>query len=527
MAAGAPRARLGRLRRRRRLRARGKRARHAADAPRGHGGSQSRCGHRQRAPAGTRRRDVDRSLPHRRWRLDQQRSGSNRPRRQRDAIRPDGFALGERCSSQRADGAGNARVHVCRRRARASLRVRHRDGVRPVIARPASLSASIPPGLIRFAPAQRHPSVNGSASAERGPPAGAAVPGDECRRPRRMRRHVPGTPSPAPAEPDPASVMHRRVTPRRRIDPGVAPAADARPVAVAVGSPAGRDVRGEPDVSVIGIALPAAVMIELRVSHHVRRDVLHGSAAFVIAIAVAAPCVEGVTLDCVAHVSAGGFGAGEKHRLTRQRLLNATRKRNLRFAFAHRYRRHRAIGRDVDTVEPDPRQLDLRIGCVDAYRFAGTDRAHAHDDPALGDEQRELPLVEARDVEIGVAAEPELTAAVIDFGAPFAAHPQVVARRDRIVEPDGDPFVRAILGCEKDVAGNSAIRPTRIGKSSSDCASAGIAATKSSVAKPASRSHRRMRSESAVLWATERKPLRNLLVCSKTAGARLRLTFAY
>ena len=83
----------------------------------------------------------------------------------------------------------------------------------------------------------------------------------------------------------------------------------------------------------------------------------------------------------------------------------------------------------------------------------GTECAHAHDEPALRDEQRELPLVQPRHVEIGVAAEPELAAAVIDFGTPVAAHPEVVTRRDRIIEPDGNPFVCAIFRREKDVAG--------------------------------------------------------------------------
>jgi len=55
------------------------------------------------------------------------------------------------------------------------------------------------------------------------------------------------------------------------------------------------------------------------------------------------------------------------------------------------------------------------------------------DGAALRDEQRQLAIVETRDVDIGIAGQAELACAEIDFGAAVARHPQVVAARDRIL----------------------------------------------------------------------------------------------
>ena len=48
-------------------------------------------------------------------------------------------------------------------------------------------------------------------------------------------------------------------------------------------------------------------------------------------------------------------------------------------------------------------------------------------------------------MEARVAREPELAAAVIDFGATRAVDPQVVALRNRIVEADLRPFAGVVI----------------------------------------------------------------------------------
>ncbi len=338
------------------------------------------------------------------------------------------------------------------RRPASPLGIRHRNRIRAVVARPAALATSTPPRVKRFAPAERNPAVHRSAIAERRAPAGASHPRDHRRRPRGMRRHASRAPAPAPAEPDPASVMRRGIAPRRRVDPRVAPTADARPVAVAVRRPARHHFGREPDVAVVGIALPRAVMIEIGIADHFRRHVAGRRAAFVVAIAIRAPRVERIARHRIAHIGELGLRADQDHRLSGQCLLDAAGECDLRLAFAHRHRRRRAIRRHVDAVEARPHQPDLRVRRVDARAVTRGLRTHAHEEPPLCDEKHDLAIVEARHVDVRVAAHAELPAAVIDLGATVAADPQVVAGRDGIVEADRRPLVGTVLGREKDVA---------------------------------------------------------------------------
>jgi hypothetical protein len=89
-----------------------------------------------------------------------------------------------------------------------------------------------------------------------------------------------------------------------------------------------------------------------------------------------------------------------------------------RLALAHRHHGLLAIGRNFNPVEAKPRQRYLRVRCVHPRCIAGLEEAHAHDQPAVRDEQRELAIVEPRDMQAGVAPQPELSAAVIDLDAP-------------------------------------------------------------------------------------------------------------
>ena len=104
----------------------------------------------------------------------------------------------------------------------------------------------------------------------------------------------------------------------------------------------------------------------------------------------------------------------------------------------------RGSGDDVDAIQAGPQQVDLRVRRVDARGLAGVEHAHAHDDMALRDEQRELAVVQPRDVQVRVATETELAAAVVDLGAAVRAGPQVVAGGDRIVLADAGPLVGAV-----------------------------------------------------------------------------------
>jgi CBS-domain-containing membrane protein len=107
--------------------------------------------------------------------------------------------------------------------------------------------------------------------------------------------------------------------------------------------------------------------------------------------------------------------------------LRTRRESDQAFSLAYADRSAPAVRAYVDPIEARTRQRDLCIRRIDARHVVGVEHADADDQAALRDEQRELPVVESRHVEVGVAGEAELTAAVVHFGATIARHPNVVA----------------------------------------------------------------------------------------------------
>ena len=77
----------------------------------------------------------------------------------------------------------------------------------------------------------------------------------------------------------------------------------------------------------------------------------------------------------------------------------------------------RPIGRNVDAVEARPGQCDLAVRRVDARDIVNIEYAYTNDEASARDEERELAVVEPRNVQVGVAGNAELATAVINFGA--------------------------------------------------------------------------------------------------------------
>ena len=393
-------------------------------------------------------------LSNRQW-LDRRRNAQRRRRRRpthRHAVARHRAGPGERRTRHRGDRARHAQICVdCGWPARTLGDV---DGIRAVVANPAVVRAAAPPRQIRLAPGERHPAIDGRAVARRQRPAAAAVPGDQRRRPFRSHDVLPGAPTPAAAFVHPATVMRRRVAPRRVVDPGVAEAAHPGPVAETVRRPIGESDRRIPDRTIRGGGLPRAVTVEIRVADHLRGDVARRASALVVAIAARAPRIERIDAAAVCDFGVRGSHAGHRDALSRQRLLFAARERDRCLAFAHDERRRLGVGIDVDSIESCAQQPQLRVRRVDVGDVvAGIERAHANDETALRNEQRELAIVEPRHVHAGAAGDSELTAAVVDLGATVRRHPEIVAARDGLIEADRRPIVCLVFRRREQFAG--------------------------------------------------------------------------
>ena len=175
---------------------------------------------------------ADQHLPRTRdrHRLQRRRRRQHRRRRRdiarhRHPVERHRLAPGQRRAAHRGDRAGDTVVGVPRRRRVRPLGVVDRVG--PVVHRPAAPRAVVPRRQVRVAPSQRHPAEHRRAGANRNDPARPAVPADQRGRPDRPRDVAAGYPAPAAADEGPATVVERRVAPRRVVDPGPAPARTA------------------------------------------------------------------------------------------------------------------------------------------------------------------------------------------------------------------------------------------------------------------------------------------------------------
>ena len=75
--------------------------------------------------------------------------------------------------------------------------------------------------------------------------------------------HRTGHPAPASANTHPASVVERRVAPRRIIDPRPSPGRNPSPMACVIWRPADSHPVGEPDMAIVRIVAPVALVIQI------------------------------------------------------------------------------------------------------------------------------------------------------------------------------------------------------------------------------------------------------------------------
>jgi hypothetical protein len=114
---------------------------------------------------------------------------------------------------------------------------------------------------VNFARTQREPSHIATESH-----AASADEDHQCRRIHGLHIHWSGYPAPTAADDYPASIVEGRVSPGGVIDPRVSPGRNPVPVALAIRRPAWGDVVRVPDVAVVPIVAPVAIVIQVFVA---------------------------------------------------------------------------------------------------------------------------------------------------------------------------------------------------------------------------------------------------------------------
>src|SRR6266403_2000938 len=130
------------------------------------------------------------------------------------------------------------------------------------------LPADVVRGHINFPRTQRKPS---HIAAEANAYSNTSAANEDHQRWSVYRLHLDGSGHPTPASSDrhPASIVERCVAPGRVIDPGISPGRNPFPVAVVIRRPACFNMVGEPDVAVVRIVAPVAIVIQILVADDV------------------------------------------------------------------------------------------------------------------------------------------------------------------------------------------------------------------------------------------------------------------
>jgi len=160
---------------------------------------------------------------------------------------------------------------------------------------------------INFPRTERKPSYVAAESA-----GASANEHHQCRGVDGVHGHRTRDPSPASADADPTAVVERSVAPRRVVDPSPSPRRDPIPVSFVIRSPAFIDVVREPDVSVVGVVAPVAVVVKIVVANYIGREVMRGAGIVVAMIAGFRPTVKLICVADLLYVGVQGIGAAER-----------------------------------------------------------------------------------------------------------------------------------------------------------------------------------------------------------------------
>jgi hypothetical protein len=141
------------------------------------------------------------------------------------------------------------------------------------------------PGHVNFTRRQREPPDRRGTDAD-------AESADECNESRRIHRtncDRARNPAPTASHKSPTAIVKWSEAPRLIFDPSPSPGIDISPMAIAIRGPVYSDASGIPDMSIIGVGFPTAVLIHVFVAGHVVRDILAALGSILALIARKAP----------------------------------------------------------------------------------------------------------------------------------------------------------------------------------------------------------------------------------------------
>src|SRR5579864_5590825 len=299
--------------------------------------------------------------------------------------------------------------------------------------------AVVIPREVRIARSQREPALHADSKGD----AATAHESDQRGSVHRPDYDWPGDPSPARADGDPAAVMERSEAPGLIFHPGPSPWFHPGPVPVTIRNPADGNAAREPDLSVLGNALPGAVIVQVGVSRNVVANVFTRTGREDAAVTVSAPVVEIVSIWRRDKIYLHVIRSSKFYRLTGMHGLRKAVAVDLEIAAIDGHQRGGIVGVDLHAIASRAQQRERGAGSIyfDGVSVANVIGAYA--ERTLCHSELHQLIVQGRGGQIGAGGKPHGDVAGFQFGAAILVGEDAVAGGQRVVQRGLAPLVFA------------------------------------------------------------------------------------
>src|SRR6266496_2264541 len=210
-------------------------------------------------------------------------------------------------------------------------------------------------------------------------------------------------------------------------------------MAIAVRRPVVRHIYWRPNISVLGIVVPATVFIEVLVAGHFWGDILRAANAIQTPIAIEAPPREIVIAADLGYVVAQLIDTGEGSLLAITQAIRTAASGDFGTAMPNGRDRLIAILVDVDAVLARLSHIESEVRSINLKGLVAADVTHAEKQSSHGNAQLRNVALEVKQSHAGFRAQTDRSRSNLNFCARATVGPQVVSGGQRPVGNGVEP----------------------------------------------------------------------------------------
>ena len=219
-------------------------------------------------------------------------------------------------------------------------------------------------------------------------------------------------------------------------------------MAFMIRSPAGIDAVGKPDVSVVGIVAPVAVVVEIVIADDVGCEVVRRAGIVMAVVASFRPTIERIGLADLFDIGIERIGAAESAGLSAVQRIGLPVAGGLAFAFADGNDGVAAIFAGINAVVAGLSDRKCQVRGIDLEIIAVVEPAHGEADGARSKLNLYGVVIEIEKRESRIWGKANHSRSKLNFGAGILVGPKFVAGGHGTVGNGSDPviFARGLEG---------------------------------------------------------------------------------